>query len=41
MRADEKLMAFVELDQRFVLAANCLDNQLRFFQNSTSLNGFR
>ena len=41
MHADEKLMAFVELDQRFVLAANCLDNQLRFFQNSTSLNGFR
>ena len=40
VRADEKLTAFLELESASVLAANCLDKLVRFFQNSGSLNGF-
>jgi hypothetical protein len=31
-RADEKLTACMELESRFVLAADCLDNRTRLFK---------
>ncbi len=37
MHAHEKLMAFVELDQRFALAANWLDRLARVCQNSAAI----